>query len=83
MMSRYALRKVHFLLEIGNRDNFFKSCTMEKKCSKCGKPKRLSHFRKIKKRDLVYESNICEDCIAERQKKRKESYREFADAMPV
>jgi hypothetical protein len=56
---------------------------MEKKCKKCGKHKRSSNFRKIKKLYLVYESNICNSCIAERQKKRKDSWKEFADMMPV
>lgn len=54
-----------------------------KKCSKCGLPKRNSCFRTIRKRDMKYESNICEDCIAARQKARKDSWKEYKEMLPI
>jgi hypothetical protein len=55
----------------------------DKKCSKCRISKRKACFRMIRKRDMKYESNICEDCIASRQKARKDSYKEYKEILPI
>lgn len=56
----------------------------EKKCKKCGKKKHISHFRKrIFLSGREKRGETCDDCLAEKQKERRASFFEYADAMPI